>query len=199
MKTRHALAAVSFAIILPLTSLQAETLDQTLGLEETVKPFTQVPTSDLIFKDPLIAGLMSASLPGLGQVYAGQKKRGILFFLGTVGAFGTAAGLANPAHLELSDYDRTSYGGNGDGLLGADEIANWEDDEFQDDAFKNLSTGRKTGVITSGVIGLGLYVWNVIDARSAARAHNEAARARRFELGLTQGRDHTGLALNMNF
>ena len=97
MKTRHALAAVSFAIILPLTSLQAETLDQTLGLEETVKPFTQVRTSDLIFKDPLIAGLMSASLPGLGQVYAGQKKRGLLFFIGTVGAFGTAAGLANPA------------------------------------------------------------------------------------------------------
>ena len=104
-----------------------------------------------------------------------------------------------PQNLELSDYDRTSYGGNGDGLLGADEIANWEDDEFQDDAFNNLSTRRKTGVITSGVIGLGLYVWNVIDGRGAARTHNEAARARRFELGLTQGRDHTGLALNMNF
>lgn len=199
MNTRHLMAALALAIVLPLGSSHAESLEQTLGMNDATKPFNQIPTSELLFKDPMIASLMSASLPGLGQVYAGQKKRGLLFFIGTVGAFGTAVGLAEPAHLELSDYDRSAYGGNDDGLLGATEIENWEEGEFQDDAFKNLSDGRKAGAITSGVIGLGLYVWNIIDARGAARAHNETARARRIELGFTQGRDHTALALNLNF
>ena len=199
MTTRYIVTAVLLALVLPLGSPSAQTLDETLGLNQTPRPFSDIPTGDLLFKDPMIAGLMSATLPGLGQFYAGQKKRGLFFFIGTGGALGAAAAFGEPADLELSDYDRSIYGGDGDGLLSATEIANWEEREYHDDAFRELSGRRKVGVITSGVIGLGLYVWNIVDARGAARAHNERARARRIELGLTRGTDHTGLALNLNF
>ncbi len=198
MRTRLFTAALSFALLLPTGSLEARTLDQTLGLDQSQNAVAPQPGA-LMFKDPMIAGLMSATLPGLGQVYAGQRKRGLLFFIGTVSALGTAVALAEPANLDLSDYDRGVNGGNDDGLLSADEIASWENGESQDDAFDRLSGGRKAGVITSGVIGLGLYVWNIFDAKSAAKAHNEKALARRFELGLVQSGDRTGLALNINF
>ena len=198
MKNTSFIAALSLTALLSFGSAQARTLDETLGLDES-KPHQQVRTGDLLLKDPMIAGLMSAAVPGLGQVYAGRRMRGLMFFVGTVGALGATAAFAEPANLELSDYDRVEYDGNGDGLMNAQEIVNWEDDGFQDDAFENLSAGRKAGAITSGVIGLGLYVWNIFDARNAANAHNERAVARRFELGLLQRSDHTGLALNINF
>ena len=156
------------ALTLTLTAVPAHAggMDETLGTDRRV---TGVPAEKLIFKDPMIAGLMSASLPGLGQVYTGNRGRGLMFFLGTVGAFGATAAFAHPADLDLVDYDRVEYGGNGDGLMSVTELDNWEEGEFQDDAFGDLSTGRKIGAITSAATGLGLYIWNIIDARRGTR------------------------------
>ena len=189
---RTAIAALILTLI--AGSVNAGTLDQTLGMDRQ-----QVNPEHLILKDPMIAGLMSASLPGLGQIYAGERKKGLLFLLGTIGAFGGTVAFADPAILDLIDYDRAQYGGNGDGLMSTVELQNWEDGEFQDDAFEDLSTGRKVGAITTAATGLGLYIWNIIDARSSARSHNRQVMQRRFDLGMTASENQTGLALNLHF
>ncbi|MDP6776842.1 MAG: hypothetical protein QGI83_08755, partial [Candidatus Latescibacteria bacterium] len=64
---------------------------------------------------------------------------------------------------------------------------------------KNLSTGRKVGAISCAAVGVGLYVWNILDARKQARAHNRDLAERRFNLGLQAGHDRAGLALRVNF
>jgi hypothetical protein len=48
-------------------------------------------------------------------------------------------------------------------------------------------------------VGVGLYVWNILDARKQARAHNRDLAERRFNLGLQAGHDRAGLALRVNF
>ncbi|MEE2753202.1 MAG: hypothetical protein VX910_04400 [Candidatus Latescibacterota bacterium] len=176
--------------------LVAGTLDQTLGSDRRATTFEP---EELILKDPMIAGQMSASLPGLGQVYAGRRARGLFFFISTIGAFGATAAFAHPADLHLSDYDSLVYGGNGDGLMSTTELQNWEDGKFQDDAFEGLSTGRKVGTIMSAATGIGLYIWNIVDARSSSRTRNREVIQRRVELGLTASENQTGLALNLNF
>jgi TM2 domain-containing membrane protein YozV len=182
-------------LIVSLTSVpvSAGTLDQTLGMDRQIK------AEQVMLKDPMIAGLMSASVPGLGQIYSGQKGRGLLFFVGTVGALAGTAAFAAPADLDLIDYDSVQYGGNADGVMSLAELQNWEDGEFEDDAFGDLSTGRKIGAITTSATGLGLYIWNIIDARSLSRAHNTKVIQRRIDLGMTASETQTGLALNLHF
>jgi TM2 domain-containing membrane protein YozV len=189
---RTAIAALTLTLI--AGSVNAGTLDQTLGTNRQ-----QVNPEHLILKDPMIAGLMSASLPGLGQIYAGERKKGFTFLFGTIGAFAGTAAFAYPANLDLIDYDRAQYGGNGDGFMSTAELQNWEDEEFQDEAFEDLSTGRKVGAITTAATGLGLYIWNIIDARSSARSYNREVMQRRFDLGMTASENQTGLALNLHF
>ena len=41
-------------------------------------------------KDPVVAMYLSATLPGLGQIYTGDKARGMLFMASVLGAFGAA-------------------------------------------------------------------------------------------------------------
>ena len=148
------------------------------------------------YKDPLIAGYLSATLPGLGQVYSGHKGRGFLILLGVGASFGTAAGLFEPAKLKLSDYDRTDFGGDGDGLLSISEVANWEEKKYEDDAFSVLSGGRKAGIIGAGALGLGLYIWNILDARTLTREHN---RESRFSVGPLITPGSTGAAISLRF
>ena len=71
--------------------------------------------------------------------------------------------------------------------------------EFVDDAFGDLSTTRQIGAITSVGVGLGLYIWNIIDARSSSRAYNKKVIQRRIDLGMIASDDQTGLALNFRF
>ena len=138
-------------------------------------------------------------MPGLGQFYSGKKKRGFLFLTSIVGAFGSAYAFYKPAELDLADYDKPEFGGNGDGLLSVVEAQNWNDREYEGEAFDRLSTTRKVGAITSVAAGIGLYIWNIIDARSPANNHNQRLAQRRVNLGLQAGPDHAGLALNINF
>ena len=152
-----------------------------------------------LYKDPLIATYLSATVPGLGQFYTGHKKRGFMFFVGIVGSLGAAAAFYEPAELKLADYDSPDFGGNGDGLLSTSEVENWDDGDFEDEAFERLSTRRKAGAITGLVTGVGLYIWNVIDARRSAHEHNRQLAQRRIDLGLLCGPDRAGVALNLHF
>ena len=61
-------------------------------------------------KDPVVAMYLSATLPGLGQIYTGDKARGMLFMASVLGAFGAAYASYKPANLALADYDKVAFG-----------------------------------------------------------------------------------------
>lgn len=150
-------------------------------------------------KDPLIAMYLSATLPGLGQIYTGDKARGFLFMASIIGAFGAAYASYEPAQLHLADYDEAAFGGNGDGLISTIEAKNWDERKFTDTAFDRLSNGRKAGLITGAAVGAGLYIWNIFDARARARDHNRDLAQRRISVGLHASHDRAGVALGVNF
>ncbi len=150
-------------------------------------------------KDPVVATYFSATLPGLGQIYTGDRTRGVLFLTSIVGAFGAAYASYEPARLRLADYDTPIYGGNGDGLLSTGEARNWEDRKFEGTAFDRLSNGRKAGLITGATVGAVLYVWNVIDAHGRAHEHNRQLAQRRVNVGLQAGQGRTGIAVGVTF
>jgi len=150
-------------------------------------------------KDPVVAMYLSATLPGLGQIYTGHKTRGVLFMASVLGAFGGAYAAYKPADLALADYDAVHYGGNADGLISTTEAQNWQDRKYQDAAFKRLSDGRKAGVIAGAAVGASLYIWNILNARHEAHAYNRGLSGRRVSLALDAGPHRVGLAVGMNF
>jgi TM2 domain-containing membrane protein YozV len=150
-------------------------------------------------KDPVVAMYLSATVPGLGQIYTGDKKRGFLFLAAIVGAFGTAYASYEPAVLHLADYDQAVFGGNDDGFLSTVEAENWQERKFSDTAFDRLSTGRKVGLVTGAAVGATLFIWNILDARTRAHAHNRELAQRRITFGLDAGPNRVGVALGMKF
>ena len=196
MKTT-AVTALALFVALTLTSrAQAQTPGEPAPSGQT--QLRTAVTSELQ-KDPVIAMYLSATVPGLGQIYTGDKKRGLLFMASIIGAFGAAYASYEPAILHLADYDSTAFGGNGDGLLSTAEAQNWEDRKGEDTAFERLSTGRKAGFVTGAAVGVGLCIWNVFDARTRAHDHNRQLAQRRISIGLQAGPDRAGVALGVNF
>jgi TM2 domain-containing membrane protein YozV len=192
---RTMLACIALIAALPLAAQGQEWTDPA----SAAKPaFPQSGRIEL-YKDPMVAGYLSATMPGLGQMYVGKKGRGFMFLAGIVGAFGSAYAFAEPAGLDLADYDKTVYGGDGDGFLSTGEIKRWEGREADGDAFGNLSTGRKVGAITGVVAGIGLYIWNIMDARSQAQDHNRVLAQRGIGLGFQDHKGRPGLAMNLRF
>lgn len=177
-------------------NVHAQVATETLTTSQT--PLRTASAIDLQ-KDPLVAMYFSATLPGLGQIYTGDKTRGFLFMASVFAAFGAAYASYEPALLHLPDYDKVAYGGNGDGLLSTLEAQNWQDQKFQKTAFDSLSSGRKAGLVTGAVVGTGLYLWNIFDARSRAHEHNREIAQRRVSMGLDAGAHRVGLAVGVNF
>lgn len=191
------LAALTlFGVLAVTSSAQAQT-----PADPAASGPTQLKTSSTIelSKDPVAAMYFSAVVPGFGQIYTGDYTRGLLFLGSIIGAFGAAYASYEPAQLHLADYDSTAFGGNGDGVLNTAETKNWEDHKFEDDAFDRLSTGRKVGLVTGAAVGAGLYIWNILDARTRAHNHNRQLAQRRISIGLQAGRDRAGVALGVNF
>ncbi len=195
MKTSFAALALCASITLTSTAWA-----QTPG-EPPASGQAQLRISDKMElpKDPVVAVYLSATLPGLGQIYTGDRKRGLLFLASIVGAFGAAYASYEPAQLHLADYDSPAFGGNGDGLLSTTEAQNWDERKFQDTAFDRLSDGRKAGLVAGAAVGAGLYIWNLFDARARAHEHNRQLAQRRVSMGLQAGRDRVGVALGVNF
>lgn len=152
-----------------------------------------------LYKDPLVAAYLSATVPGLGQFYAGEKKRGLLFFTAIIASFGSAYAFYEPAILTLSDYDDVANGGDGDGFLSTTEVQNWEEQAGEEDAFDRLSDGRKAGLVIGALAGAGLYVWNVIDATKQAKDRNRQVAQSRVGLDVQAGPDRASVALKLRF
>ena len=157
------------------------------------------PGTLVVPKDPVVAMYLSATLPGLGQIYTGHKTRGVLLMASVLGAFGGSYAAYKPADLALADYDAVGYGGNGDGLISTVEAQNWQDRKSQDAAFKRLSDGRKAGVIAGAAVGVSLYIWNILNARHEAHEYNRGLSERRVSLALDAGPHRVGVAVGMNF
>ena len=71
----------------------------------------------------------SAIVPGFGQIYTGDYKRGLLFLGSIIGAFGAAyASYKLHPNSTLADYDSTALWQKiSDGVLNTAETKNWED------------------------------------------------------------------------
>lgn len=190
---------IALALIVALTHASRTQAQTPVDPAPSGQAPLRIPESSELRKDPVIAMYLSATVPGLGQIYTGDKKRGLLFMASIIGAFGAAYASYEPAALHLDDYDSATFGGNGDGLISTAEARNWQERRFEDTAFDRLSTGRKAGVITGAALGAGLYIWNVFDARSRAHDHNRQLAQRRVSVGLEAGRNRASLAVGVNF
>ena len=73
MKTAFTACALLVALALPA---RAQAQANLVPLRQTE---FQAADDVELYKDPLVAVYLSATLPGLGQFYSGEKKRGLLF------------------------------------------------------------------------------------------------------------------------
>jgi hypothetical protein len=98
--------------------------------------------------DPIVAGVTSSLLPGLGQVISGEPGRGLVFF-------GTYAGCAT---IYIIGLVRT-YDILGAGISGED-----------------VKEGGISMMLMGGTATLGILVWSVVDAVRVAKVNNLAWR-----------------------
>lgn len=116
-------------------------------------------------RDPLLAGFLSSRVPGLGQAYAGRPVRGaIIYLFASVAVKGTSV-LSHPEHAGRSDGDAVRLAGEKD----RQSLPSLKQ------SFHPFSTRRKAAVVALTGAGVGLYIWNVIDAERAAAKHNRKA------------------------
>ncbi len=132
-----------------------------------------------IQKDETLGILLSLSSPGIGQIYAGKTWRGVGILAAEAVCFGVVAGLVQrPKKIEIKDVKGDSY----------DIMANRN---------MKLSNGEIAGIATAALAGLGIYVWQVFDARKCVNQHNKE---QGFEVGLgALPNGGGGLSLRLNF
>lgn len=189
MTTRTVASAIIGAVI---AASGASTVSANQGSSVIVK--TKTVQQVITPKDPLVAAYVSASAPGLGQVYAGNWRRGLAFALGTGATLGTAAGIAiSELNLDLADYDKAENGGNADGVIQTTEARDWHDKKANDEAFERMSGGKKAVMITAGIAGATLWIWNVVDAYRTAQTYNRvnfaADEGKGLKVGMGLGRN----------
>ncbi len=105
---------------------------------------------------------LSLFMPGLGQAYAGNAKRGTLFLAAELGAFAFAGyHLARALHYNDQDGFETGF------------------QDARTDVFLTPAQSRtrmESHAVASGVFlltGIGVHIWNVIDASRTAESANE--------------------------
>lgn len=109
-----------------------------------------------IQKDEMTAMIFSAFTPGLGQFYAHRYWRGAGFFILEMAAIGTFTALTErQKKITIEDMNGNEH-----------RIT------VKKNRWKNLSHGEKTAVIASGLSAVGIYVWQILDARKCVREHN---------------------------
>ena len=186
-----------FAILLLAVSAwpaQAQAPD-TAGVKAPVKVEKAGGVRIIIPKDPLLAGYLSATTPGLGQLYCGRFWRGAAF-LGAEGlCFGIAAGISKKANPEFT-YTVYDSAGNRHELIGRESNTTAED-KFTDRDRANIA------IFT--IAGAALHVWNVLDAYRLAKKHNRKmflqgkAEDTGFKLGLGMKGATPSLSLTKRF
>lgn len=117
----------------------------------------------IIPKDPLIAGLLSVEFPGLGQIYCRRYLRGMAFLSSEIGCFVLATALLGVETKEYSWKAVNEETSEIRELIQKVQINKWDD----------LSGLERAGVVGLFMGGIGLHIWNVIDAYNVAQDHNQ--------------------------
>jgi TM2 domain-containing membrane protein YozV len=123
-----------------------------------------VTAQQKIQKDERLGVILSFGAPGFGQIYAGKTWRGI----GIMVVEGICAGVVTGIVDESRKIKVTGVDGH--------------DYEVVSTKTKKLSNGEIAAVATAAVAGLGIYVWQLFDARNCVRNHNKA---QGFDIGMT--------------
>lgn len=107
------------------------------------------------------ASLLSASMPGLGQAYADNYLKATLFLTAEIGVFALASyNIARALHYRSHDTFRTGF---------LDERT----DNFLDkDQVRSRMTDHSIRGTLFLITGIGLHVWNIVDASKTAKDYN---------------------------
>jgi len=137
-------------------------------------------------KNPGTAATLSAIIPGMGQVYAGNHSKGALFLISEVALFAAAS----------FNFDRANYYD-----FYADRYPKFRDE--YGDSFITYRQGyveaKKYNTLGAMFLlsTLGVHVWNVFDAADTARDYNKS---HGLKLGFKfQPKEGTYLALSKQF
>lgn len=115
--------------------------------------------------------ILSATMPGLGQAYADNYLKATLFLTAEIGVFALASyNIARALHYRNHDTFRTGF---------LDERTN----NFLDkDQVRSRMADHSIRGTLFLITGIGLHVWNIVDAKKTAEAYNN----RRFSVQTQQ-------------
>lgn len=132
-----------------------------------------------IQKDERLGVILSFSAPGLGQIYAGKTWRGIGIMAVEGICGGVIAGVIEESRkIKVQGVDGHEY-------------------EVLTRKTKKLSGGEIAAVATAGVAGLGIYIWQIFDARQCVRKHNKSLG---FDVGMAMMENgKPGVKLRLDF
>lgn len=125
--------------------------------------YENVAAQQKIQKDERLGVILSLGAPGFGQIYAGKTWRGIGIAFTEAICAGVVTGIAAERKVTVTDVEGDNY-------------------EVRTTKIKKLSNGEVAAVATAAVAGLGIYIWQLFDARNCVRNHNKA---QGFDIGMT--------------
>ncbi len=112
-------------------------------------------------RSPRKAALLSAAMPGLGQAYADNYTKATLFLTAELGVFALAGyNIARALHYRNHDAFQTGfYDERTDSFLDSNQVqARMRDRSLRGALFL--------------ITGIGLHVWNILDASHTVKAYN---------------------------
>ncbi|KAB2880230.1 hypothetical protein F9K33_06175 [bacterium] len=131
-----------------------------------------------IQKDERLGVILSLGAPGFGQIYAGKTWRGIGIAFTEAICAGVVTGIAAERKVIVTDIEGDDY-------------------EVRTTKIKKLSNGEVAAVASAAVVGVGVYIWQLFDARKCVRNHNKA---QGFDVGMTMmDKGRPGASLRLTF
>lgn len=130
------------------------------------------------------ASLLSASMPGLGQAYANNYIKATLFLSAEIGVFSLASyNIARALHYRNHNQFNTGF---------YDERTNTFLDK--DQVRSRMADHSIRGTVFL-ITGIGLHVWNILDAANTAKAYNN----RRISVQMQQTKQGNALIFTHRF
>jgi len=131
----------------------------------------KTPSRYFLYRDPAIAAGLSATVPGLGQLFANRPDKGVAFFIAELTIFSIASWSYGRADYydDYSDRYDWFYDKHTDSFVSYDE-----------------GYGKARGYAAFGTVfllsGVGVYIWNIFDAFETADQYNKQIRQFAWEI-----------------
>ncbi len=144
-----------------ISRLQESRSSQDVDIEPVYPLYRQHSTQYYPMRSSRKASLLSASMPGLGQAYADSYLKASLFLTAEIGVFALASyNIARALHYRSHDTFRTGF---------LDERTNTFLDK---DQVRSRMTDHSIRGTLFLITGIGLHVWNIVDASKTAIEYN---------------------------